>query len=218
MAKRPPIRNTPYLALDNAIEGEKSVVLFGEKKYPVPVFGEHNFQNMSGALNICGELGMNADEFLTSMSTFKGAARRMETLLENAGSSIFYDFAHAPSKVKAAVHAVKQRFQTQKLRAILELHTFSSLNANFLPQYKDSLKLADEPYVYFNPQVLEHKRLAPITTEQVAAAFKIPEKNVLIESNKVKELIKDLEIDSNLLIMTSGNFGGLNLKEITSEM
>lgn len=218
LAKKSHIRNTPYQALRNVIDGEKSIVLFDRKKYPVPVFGEHNFQNMSGALNICSELGMSADEFLTSMSTFKGAARRMETLLENPVNSIFYDFAHAPSKVKAAVHAVKQRFQTRKLRAILELHTFSSLNANFLPQYKDSLKLADEPYVYFNPQVLEHKRLPPITTSQVATAFQIPEKNVLIESNKVEELIKDLNIDSNLLIMTSGNFGGLNLKEIVATM
>ena len=218
LSKKNSIRHTPYLALDYIIEKNSSIVLFDGKKYEVPVFGEHNFQNMSGALNICGELGMSADDFLTSMSTFKGAARRMETLLETAEKSIFYDFAHAPSKVKAAVKAVKDRFHSRKFRAILELHTFSSLNANFLPQYKDSLQLANEPYVYFNPKVLEHKQLPPITTSQVANAFQIPESNVLTESYRVEELITRLEKNNNLLIMTSGNFGGLNLKEIIATM
>lgn len=212
------LNNDPYLALENRTDKGQTVVLLDAKKYEVPIFGEHNFQNMSAALNICTKLGMSSNDFLISMRTFKGAARRMETLFMDDNRAVFYDFAHAPSKVKAAVHAVKQQFKSRKLRAILELHTFSSLNKNFLPQYKNALELADEPYVYFNPKVLAHKKLPLITTMEVATTFNIPLENVLVDSDKVKEMITSIKDESNLIIMSSGNFGGVDLKSIAATL
>jgi len=153
------------------------------------------------------------------MATFKGASRRLQILTEKAGGAVFYDFAHAPSKVRATVKAVKERFPGRKLKAILELHTFSSLNAAFLPQYLNSMALADEAYVFFNPEVLAHKKLPAITPGQVAVEFNIPESNVITTTEAVGGVILATSLENlNLLVMTSGNFGGLNLQKLTDQL
>ncbi|MGQ1945784.1 UDP-N-acetylmuramate--L-alanine ligase [Geofilum sp. OHC36d9] len=213
------VKSESYFSVKNKLENGRSVVLFNNQAYSVPVFGSHNFQNMAGAMNICRELGVSADDFLSSMATFKGASRRLQILAEKPGGTVFYDFAHAPSKVKATVKAVKERFPERKLKAILELHTFSSLNAAFLPQYLDSMACADEAYVFFNPEVLAHKRLPAITSRQVAVAFNIPECNVVTTTEAVAGLIRATSLEkSNLLVMTSGNFGGLKLQKLVDEL
>lgn len=213
------VKSESYFSVDNKIENGRSVVVYNGKDYPVPVFGAHNFQNMAGAMNICRELGLSADDFLSSMATFKGASRRLQILAETPGGAVFYDFAHAPSKVRATVKAVKERFPERKLKAILELHTFSSLNAAFLPQYHNSMAVADEAYVFFNPEVLAHKKLPAITPEQVAVEFNIPECNVVTTTEAVAGLIRATSLDgSNLLVMTSGNFGGLRLQKLIDEL
>ncbi len=203
-----------YKSLSFKMKDDESIILFNNKEYKVPVFGEHNFQNMSAALNICKQIGIEEDAFLTSMQTFEGAARRMEILRNDKERRVYYDFAHAPSKVKAAVNAVREREKENKITALLELHTFSSLNSKFLPQYRDALKEADFPFVYFNPAVLEHKKLPAIRKEEVSEAFNINVKNILTDSQKAVEIIKQSPENSSLLIMTSGNFNGVNLKEL----
>jgi UDP-N-acetylmuramate: L-alanyl-gamma-D-glutamyl-meso-diaminopimelate ligase len=209
------IRSDCYFSVDNKIENGRSVVLYNGEKYLVPVFGAHNFQNMAGAMNICRELGLSAETFLASMASFKGASRRLQLLVEKPEGAVFYDFAHAPSKVKATVKAVKERFPARKLKAILELHTFSSLNAAFLPQYLNSMALADEAYVFFNREVLAHKKLPAITSAQVAVEFNIPETHVITTTDEVSELIRATSLENNnLLVMTSGNFGGVNLQKL----
>jgi UDP-N-acetylmuramate: L-alanyl-gamma-D-glutamyl-meso-diaminopimelate ligase len=213
------IRSDSYFSVENKIENGRSVVLYNGKDYPVPVFGAHNFQNMAGAMNICKELGLSVDTFLSSMVTFKGASRRLQILVEKPEGAVFYDFAHAPSKVRATVKAVKERFPARKLKAILELHTFSSLNAAFLPQYLNSMALADEAYVFFNPEVLAHKKLPAITSVQVAAEFNIPETHVITTTDAVSELIRETSLENtNLLVMTSGNFGGVNLQKLIGDI
>src|SRR5690606_18965818 len=152
-----------------------------------PFFGAHNMQNLAGAMNVCRRLGLDDDAFLRSMGSFKGASRRLEAVAGDDSSSVFYDFAHAPSKLKATVEAVKSRYPSRKLVACMELHTFSSLDKNFLPQYHNTMLLADEPIVYFNPGVIEHKGLSPISTVEVAKAFNIPEHSVKIGRASCRE-------------------------------
>lgn len=147
------------------------------------------------------------------MGSFKGASRRLEAVAGDDSSSVFYDFAHAPSKLKATVEAVKSRYPSRKLVACMELHTFSSLDKNFLPQYHNTMLLADEPIVYFNPGVIEHKGLSPISTADVAKAFNIPEHSVIVTPEALLERLEKIEFrNTNLLIMTSGSLGELTSK------
>ncbi|ASB48915.1 UDP-N-acetylmuramate--L-alanine ligase [Alkalitalea saponilacus] len=209
----------PYQSLESIAKNRSTIIRYNNKDYPVPVFGKHNMENMAGALNICLQLGLTADDFLTAMRSFKGAARRLQQLAETSSGVVFYDFAHAPSKVKATVEAVKERFPERNLVTILELHTFSSLNKEFLPQYKDTLQLADEPIVFYNPDVLSHKKLATITPKEVANAFGIDEKNIITTADQLETYISKTSLNnSNLLIMTSGNLGGIDLKNMVDKL
>jgi UDP-N-acetylmuramate: L-alanyl-gamma-D-glutamyl-meso-diaminopimelate ligase len=183
---------------------------------PLQIFGEHNLMNLNGARLICNELGINDDQFYNAIITFKGAARRLELLGRNDSSAVYKDFAHSPSKLKATIEAVKQQYPAQKLIACMELHTFSSLNQNFLDQYSGSMNGAHEAIVYFNPHTIAHKKLQPITEEQVRMAFSRKDVFVFTSSADLKSYlqIKDFS-DSVLLMMSSGTFDGLDLKALT---
>ena len=138
------------------------------------IFGDHNLQNISGAQLVCRQLGLTDEQFYAAIAEFKGASRRLEVLAETENCVVFNDFAHSPSKLKATTEAVKTQFPERKLVACLELHTFSSLKKEFLPQYKNSMDAADLAIVYFNPHTIAHKKLEPITEQQVAEAFPFP--------------------------------------------
>jgi len=182
---------------------------------PLLVFGKHNMQNISGAKTVCNLLGVNDEKFYKAISTFKGASKRLQLLSENSQTKVFLDFAHSPSKVSATVKAMKEAFPNRELVACLELHTFSSLNANFLNQYKDTLNGADIPIVFFNPHTLIHKKLPPIESVEVKNHFGDPSPEVFTDSQKLQEKLKELNwANKNLLIMTSGNFSGVNLPEL----
>ena len=136
----------------------------GEKQYRLKVFGDHNLQNIAGAKLVCTQLGITDAQFYEAMTLFKGAARRLEVLASNGNCTVFYDFAHSPSKLKATTEAVKKQFNGRKLVAVMELHTFSSLKKEFLPQYEGCMAAANEAFVYFNPHTIENKRLEPVIT------------------------------------------------------
>ena len=206
-----PTRIIGYKTLANEVKGKSTMVLHQGKDYHVGVFGSHNFQNMAAALNICLELGITANKFLSSMSSFKGAARRLQLLGENNNSAVFHDFAHAPSKLLATVKAMKERYPRRHLTACIELHTFSSLSADFLPRYSGTMNDADCPVVFFDPEVLARKNLAPVSRQQVAEAFNIPLEGVVTNIESLEKLImQPLSCkEKNLLIMSSGNFGGI---------
>lgn len=202
--------------------------LFGEgiaylkvdsKRVPLAVFGKHNMQNINGAKNVCNLVGIQDEIFYQAISTFRGASKRLQLLAENNTTKVFLDFAHSPSKVAATIQAVKEAFPNRKLVACLELHTFSSLTAEFLSQYNETMNHSDLAIVYYNPHTIEHKKLQPITTGDVEKAFGYPKPKVYTDSQLlVDELKKEGWENKNLLIMTSGNFSGINLPELAKEI
>jgi len=216
---RDDIQKLPYQSHDSVIENEITYLLFNDKRIKLQIFGDHNLQNISGAQLVCRQLGLTDDQFYSAIEEFKGAARRLEVLAETADCVIYNDFAHSPSKLKATTDAVKKQFPQRKLLACLELHTFSSLNKEFLPQYKNSMDAADLAIVYFNPQTLEHKQLEPLTEQQVAEAFDSPGLMVFTDADILFTFLKSQSwVNANLLLMTSGNFSGKNLKELVEEI
>jgi len=207
--------NTHEYKLENGITFIKTKQGFVE----LEVFGEHNLQNISGAKNICNQIGISDEDFYLAIAEFKGAAKRLQTLVKNKKTQMFLDFAHSPSKLKATTKAVKAQFKNRTLVACMELHTFSSLKADFLPQYKGTMDAADIAFVYFSPKTVEHKQLDPITAEDVFNAFDNPNLKVFTDSDEIVKALKLISFDQkNLLLMTSGNFGGVNLKELAKEL
>jgi UDP-N-acetylmuramate: L-alanyl-gamma-D-glutamyl-meso-diaminopimelate ligase len=187
--------------------------------FPLHIFGRHNLQNIQAAHMVCRQLGISDKDFYTAISEFRGAAKRLQILNETDDCTIFQDFAHSPSKLKATVSAVKEQYPGRKLTACMELHTFSSLTANFLPEYKNSMKDADTAYVYYNPKTIEHKQLASIKPEQVAEAFGGNNIEVFTDSTLLSERLRSLKLKKhNLLMMSSGNFDGINLKTLALEI
>ena len=175
----------------------------------------HNLVNMNGARLVCGNLGVSDSQFYNAIKEFKGASKRLEVLSESKKITVYKDFAHSPSKVKATVKAVKNQFIDRELTACLELHTFSSLNLKFLEEYRKTMKAADEAIVYFNPRTLKHKKLPDLTKKEVRKAFGNPD---LLVFTDVKELKKHLLSTNwkkrNLLLMSSGTFDGLDLQKL----
>ena len=188
-------------------------------EYPLEIFGDHNLQNLNASLEICLGLGLTKDQFYKSIQTFKGASKRLELIDKNSSCSIFKDFAHSPSKLKATSSAVKKQFTNRKLIACMELHTFSSLNEDFLSEYANTMDLPDEAFVYFNPETIAHKKLKKISKEQVFNCFKRSDLRVFTSSDEfVKELKSRSWKNSNLLLMSSGNFDGVDFNELVKEL
>ncbi|PTN08322.1 UDP-N-acetylmuramate--L-alanine ligase [Mangrovibacterium marinum] len=216
---RADIRPQAYREQPSCVEDGITYLTSGNDKYRLQVFGDHNLQNIAGAKLVCNELGIGDEAFFSAMAFFKGAARRLEVLAENGDSTVFYDFAHSPSKLKATTEAVKKQFGDRKLIAVMELHTFSSLKKEFLPQYEGCMAAADEAYVYFNPQTIVHKQLEPITKEQVAEAFASGGLQVFTDSDELFARLQSKDWSGkNLLIMTSGNFSGKDVKELAESL
>ena len=213
------ISTSPYKEHDSVVEDGVTYLKYGERQIRLQVFGDHNLQNIAGAKFVCEKIGISDEQFYRAMTSFKGAARRLETLSENENCTVFYDFAHSPSKLKATTAAVKKQFTNRQLVAVMELHTFSSLKKEFLPQYKGCMDEADEAFVFFNPKTLEHKRLAPITKEEVAQAFSKDGLKVFTDTEALFNQLRQKSWENkNLLIMTSGNFSGQDLKAIAKEI
>ena len=190
-----------------------------EGNVAMQVFGRHNMQNLQAAMLACHCIGVAPDDFYREISTFTGASNRLEKICETESSVAYKDFAHSPSKLKATVNAVRERYPDKKLVACMELHTFSSLMADFLPQYKGCMAEADVAYVYFNPKVIEHKRLTPITAEEVREAFGTKNVEVFTDSAALQERLKSLNYENTaLLMMSSGTFDGINVKEFAAQL
>lgn len=195
-----------------------AVINHNNKEYKLNIFGKHNLENLNASLMICRELGITEDKFLSSIMSFKGASKRLQLLAKNKTGEIYLDFAHAPSKVKATISALKQKNTSVKLTACLELHTFSSLKKEFLPQYFNTMKDADEAIVYFNPQVIKHKQLENLDINYVKNCFG-SDINVFTDTEELQNyLIKKNWSDTNLIFMSSGNFNGINFQEFANKL
>ena len=213
------IKTMPYNGLNFRVENGKTIVLNGDKEYPMLVFGRHNMINMNAAMLACESLGINRDSFLETMQSFKGAAKRLELLASNDTKAIYTDFAHSPSKLKATIEAVKEQYPNRKLVACMELHTFSSLSKNFLEQYKGCMNKADKALVYYNHHAIELKRLDDLSVELVEKAFDKEGLKITTDSSEFVQFVKqNTEDNTNILIMSSGNFGGVNIKQLAEEV
>jgi UDP-N-acetylmuramate: L-alanyl-gamma-D-glutamyl-meso-diaminopimelate ligase len=206
-----------YSVHDHSIRNGKTILhTKKEGDVEIPLFGEHNLRNISAAKEVCKKVGVKAHDFYEALRTFKGAAKRLEKIGEKGNSIIFRDFAHAPSKVKATTMAVKAQYPQRELVAVLELHTFSSLNRNFLPQYAGALDKADEAIVYFNPKTVEHKKMEMLTEEELKQAFANPRVLVYTDSEKLQQHLTSRNWqNANLLLMSSGNYNNMNLEALT---
>jgi UDP-N-acetylmuramate: L-alanyl-gamma-D-glutamyl-meso-diaminopimelate ligase len=216
---RTDIKKYPYGIPANQIKNGTTYLLTGTKQVPLNVFGDHNLMNINAARLACNQVGITDEQFYESIQSFSGAAKRLELVSKNEVTAVYKDFAHSPSKLKATTQAVKKQFPDRKLIAIMELHTFSSLNQDFLNQYEGSMALADQAIVYFNPHTIAHKKLKPITTEQVQQAF--GRKDILVVTDSKQVISTILEIDfknKNLLLMSSGNFDGMDFKDLSSKI
>jgi UDP-N-acetylmuramate: L-alanyl-gamma-D-glutamyl-meso-diaminopimelate ligase len=182
------------------------------------IFGGHNLQNLMGAMYLAKSMGIASVDFLKSMESFTGAGKRLQKVVESPEFVMFKDFAHSPSKLKATTKAVKEQYQQRKVVACMELHTFSSLKKEFLPQYEGAMNEADEAVVYFSPDVVKHKKLEPITKEQVQAAFGGIVK-VMTETSEILTFIKNQSWKNQvLLMMSSGNFDGIDYDQLGDDI
>lgn len=218
---RPDIQQLPYSTPVYEINPEtyQTEIEFEGNKYPLSVFGQHNLMNLEGARRVCEQVGVKAADFYTAISTFTGASNRLETIGKTRECTVFKDFAHSPSKLKATTSAVKEQYADRELFACMELHTFSSLNAEFLKEYRGAMDRADRAIVYFNPHTIEHKRLEPITEEQVKQAFGREDLEVFTNSFKLVELLKQQEWkNKTLLLMSSGNFDGVDYLKLIKQL
>lgn len=216
---RADIAGIPYGIPPHTIENGITYLKTATDPCALKVFGDHNLMNINGARLVCRELGITDEQFYAAISSFKGAAKRLELVAMNSQTAVYKDFAHSPSKLKATTQAVKKQFPDRKLIACMELHTFSSLTEEFLNEYNGSMALADTAIVYFNPHTIEHKKLKPITEEQVKKAFGGDNLIVFTDSTKLLNYLHGLSyLKTNLLMMSSGNFDGIDFAELGQQV
>lgn len=197
------------------LDSGQTTIHYRTHHVPLQIFGEHNLQNLNAARMVCNRLGIKNKTFFKAIQTFTGAAKRLQKIAESETSLFYWDFAHAPSKVAATVKALKNQYPNRTLVACFELHTFSSLNKKFLSHYIGTMNAADQAYVYFSEHTLKMKRLPILTKAQVKGAFKHRNIEVFTDSKRLQEkLSSDNWTNQNLLMMSSGNFGGLNIKAL----
>jgi len=213
------LRTIGYGVPEHRIENGITVVTLEGQSGSLKVFGEHNLLNLNAAYLVAKELGVGTVEFLKGMASFSGAAKRLELLAANGNVNIYRDFAHAPSKVKATIRAVKTQFPGRRLIAVLELHTYSSLNEQFLSEYRGSLDPADDAVVFYSRHALELKRLPPLPEEKVRAEFGKPGLAVIQDREELRAwLMRESFKNVNLLLMSSGNYDGLDLTALSAEV
>ena len=206
------IRKFPYLLPEYEIIDGVTYLETEEGPLPLEVFGNHNLSNLEGARWVCQQLGVDIFDFYEAIATFKGAAKRMQRVSSGSYEWI-KDFAHAPSKVKATAAAVKKQYSTRNVVAILELHTYSSLNPDFIQRYQGTLSSVDEAIVFYDPEALKIKGLPPMSKKKIQIAFARDDLQVFTHLGELESRVKDcFESNSLLLFMSSGNYGGINLK------
>jgi UDP-N-acetylmuramate: L-alanyl-gamma-D-glutamyl-meso-diaminopimelate ligase len=204
-----PVKTFSYNLPRFEIHDGQTFIETEEGMMPLQIFGEHNLSNLEAARWICLEMGVQEDAFYDAILSFTGAQNRMEVFKSGDQAKVFRDFAHAPSKVEASVKALKEQFGT--VRAVLELHTFSSLNPEFLPQYQGTMDAADEAWVYFSPNAVAHKKLPALSKADVAAAFG-PGVRVFDSSESLQLALENPANIKAMALMSSGNFGGIDLE------
>ena len=209
------IKKYPYATPNHFIENGITFLETTAGDLPLEIFGKHNLQNLAGAKWICQHMGIDEDGFYEAIGSFSGASKRLEKIAESKSSVIFKDFAHSPSKVAATTKAVKEQYSERTVLACLELHTYSSLNAEFLSEYKNSLKSADTAVVFYSPKAVKIKQLEAVTSQQIAEAFQRDDLIIYTNPQEFKDFLFRQNLDKvALVLMSSGNYGGLDFEEV----
>ena len=209
------IKKYPYSTPSYEIEDGITAIDTPDGMMPLEIFGDHNLQNLAGAKWICQHMGIDEDDFYEAIASFKGASKRLEKIAENKQTVIFKDFAHSPSKVKATTEAVKKQYAQREVIACLELHTYSSLNAEFLGEYKGALDQADKAVVFYSPHAVKIKQLDEVTTAQIGAAFGREDLMMFTNPAEFKKFLFSQNLEQTaVVLMSSGNYGGLDFDEV----
>ena len=209
------IKKYPYSTPTYEIEDGITAIDTPDGMMPLEIFGDHNLQNLAGAKWICQHMGIDEDDFYEAIASFKGASKRLEKIAENKQTVIFKDFAHSPSKVKATTEAVKKQYVKREVIACLELHTYSSLNAEFLGEYKGALDQADKAVVFYSPHAVKIKQLDEVTTAQIGAAFGREDLMMFTNPAEFKKFLFSQNLEQTaVVLMSSGNYGGLDFDEV----
>lgn len=213
------IRRLPYQTPSYTVENGTTLLDTPEGPMPIEVFGAHNLNNLAGAKWICQNMGVDEADFYEAIATFKGASKRLEKIAERKGKVAYKDFAHSPSKVSATTKAVKNQYPDRNLIACLELHTYSSLNAEFLKEYQGALDAADVAVVFYSPDAVKIKQLEEVTYDQIAQSFQREDLIIYTNPKEFKEFLFAQNFDNSaLLLMSSGNYGGLDFDEVKELM
>lgn len=213
------IRKIAYGIPEYHVENGITILQSASGDFSLQVFGRHNLMNIEGARKVCNLLGVDERTFYTAIASYKGANNRLELLKSSETTSVFRDFAHAPSKLKATINAVKEQFPGRKLTACFELHTYSSLNKDFLHQYRNSMNESDEAIVFFSHHALELKKLPALSALDIEFAFNNFKLQVYTDSVKLREILLSQNwANRNLLMMSSGNFEGLDVRLLAEEV
>ena len=209
------IKKYPYSLPEHFIENGITYLQTPEGDLPLEIFGNHNLENLAGAKWICQHMGIDEDDFYEAIASFKGANKRLEKIAENSSTVIFKDFAHSPSKVAATTNAVKEQYANREVIACLELHTYSSLNAEFLAEYKGALDKADKAVVFYSPHAVEIKKLEEVSKEQIGNAFEREDLIIYTNPAEFKEFLFSQNFENSaVVLMSSGNYGGLDFEEV----
>lgn len=209
------LKKFPYHTPNYVIKDEKVYLQTSEGELQLSLFGRHNLLNLEGARLVCNQIGIQNEAFYEAILSFKGASRRLEKIYDTNEYIVYKDFAHAPSKVMATVKAVKENFSNKRLIACLELHTYSSLNPEFLKQYKNTLDKADEALVFYSEDALKIKRMEPISKELIINSFEKNNLQVFTDPVLLENYLKEIDKNNSIfLMMSSGNYGGINLDSI----
>jgi UDP-N-acetylmuramate: L-alanyl-gamma-D-glutamyl-meso-diaminopimelate ligase len=209
------IKKYPYETPKFFIEDGITYLETQEGDLPLEIFGKHNLQNLAGAKWICQHMGIDEDDFYEAIASFSGASKRLEKIAESSSTVIFKDFAHSPSKVTATTKAVKNQYKECTVLACLELHTYSSLNTEFLSEYKGALDDADTAVVFYSPHAVKIKQLEEVTHQQIANAFQREDLIIYTNPDEFKTFLFQQNLEKTaLVLMSSGNYGGLDFEKV----
>jgi len=216
---RSDIRKVPYQVPQYSVSDEKFTITHNGRTYPLEIFGKHNLSNLSAAAAVAKEVGIDDHYFRTTAMTFKGASNRLELVCQGAKGICYKDFAHSPSKVKATLNAFRERFSERNITACFELHTFSTLNKDFLPGYAGALDGAQRAAVFYSPHTLELKRMQPLDADFIRTCFGRNDLEIITEKEKLATFVAGSASDNSaLLLMSSGNWGGLDMKGLATNI
>ena len=209
------IKKYPYKTPRFSVENGDTLLDTEDGPMPIEVFGKHNLNNLEGARWICQLMGVQQEDFYEAIATFKGASKRLEKIGQGPTSIAYKDFAHSPSKVRATTQALKSQYPERSLLACLELHTYSSLNPEFLSEYKGTLNGADKAVVFYSPNAVKIKKLDAVSSSQILKAFQREDLVVFTDPAAFQDYLFEQDFtDTSLLLMSSGNYGGLDFEKV----